>query len=294
MDKLIENWPSDGAVVSLAIMKLLPWLLGLGFLVATPPALAANSAFKIDLPTSPKIHQIKLDADLGGGRLEVFPDASAKHLASIQVAHDQELRPTVALEGERLRMGVIRGRIFGGIRENNWKIHLSKKVRWDLALALGAAQATLELGGLAVREINVSAGAAQVAIKWSATNKATLERGQFQGGAARITVEGLGHANPQDLEFEGGAGSFVLDFSGPLDRRVRVRLAAGVGAVQIKVPRAVGIRIKEKDVALAHVELPGDLQAGSDGEKSQNYDSARGKIDLEIKAALGRIEIARI
>ena len=240
-----------------------------------------------------KHRKVRLDASVGAGKFYLDGAAPAGKLYKVKVVHDEKVVPAVRMAGSRLKLSSRQQGMFGGARKNEWEVHLSSRPVWDIELGMGASKGLLDLSGLRVRELDLETGASQLDIVWKKRNPVTLERARVQGGAAQVKMRGLGYSNVKKIEFEGGAGSFSLDFSGGLAGTARVKVQTGAGAVDIKVPKDVGIRVVDRNIALAQVEWPADLEWDSPPETS-NYKKARGKIDLDITAAIGRVSIKRI
>lgn len=234
-----------------------------------------------------------LRVELGAAKLRIGSTAPPRSLYKIDVAHDPEVEPKVSVEGDTVRLGMTGERTLRRGGRNDWDVHLSPAVVWRLALGLGASKGDLDLSGLKVRELDVEAGAAEVEIRWTRPNLSALERASVRGGAARFALRGLGYSRVRDLSVEGGAGTFDLDFSGPLQGKARVKIQTGAGIVDVDIPRDIGIRVVDRDIALAKVDWPDDLGQG-DQPETPDYAKARGRIDLDVKAAIGRVRIRRI
>ncbi|MBM3268174.1 MAG: hypothetical protein FJZ01_11055 [Candidatus Sericytochromatia bacterium] len=254
------------------------------------PALAAPEVFKASEPIR-KLRAVRLDGNIAAvKRFDLYPDAPPGKLFALEVEHDPEVKPRVELAGGTLSLTSERPKLLQGSPDQEWDVHLSPLPVWDLALKFGAARAIMDLGGLKVRDLSLSTGAATVEVFWEKLNRVSLEHAEIEGGASRVKLRGLGFARIQNLAYQGGAGTLELDFAGPLSGTAQVDIQAGVGAIDLKVPKAIGIRVVEKDVALAHVSWPDDL----DGRETPNYAKAKGRINLKLTAAVGRVRVSRI
>ncbi len=58
-----------------------------------------------------------------------------------------------------------------------------------------------------------------------------------------MTLIGLANANFKDMEFEGGAGTYSLDFSGQLRSDGNVRAKIGAGSIRIVVPASTAAKV---------------------------------------------------
>jgi len=71
----------------------------------------------------------------------------------------------------------------------------------------------------------------KVLVTFSQPNPIPLEVVRIQAGVGKLRMQGLGNANFQLLEFEGGIGTSVLDFSGDFHQNARLRFDVGIGKV---------------------------------------------------------------
>ena len=235
----------------------------------------------------------EVHVELGAAHVMLDGNAPAGKLYKATVDHDPDIKLKAQLSGDSLRLGTVGDQPLRRGTKNDWKIQLSPAVEWDIGFSVGATKGAIDLSGLKVRQLELEAGAAQMDIMWAEPNGVPLENASIQGGAARISVRGLGYARVRNLEVQGGAGSFALDFSGPLKGLARVKIETGAGTVDLDVPRNIGIRVVDKYIALAKVDWPDDLGTG-DRPMTKNYAKGKGRIDLDLTAAIGRVRIRRI
>ncbi|MBI2474511.1 MAG: hypothetical protein HYV68_02305 [Candidatus Taylorbacteria bacterium] len=76
-----------------------------------------------------------------------------------------------------------------------------------------------------MKDFNLSAGASSVKLRFDEPNTSVIEDMSIEAGLSKFTGEGLGNANFNHFKFEGGVGSYTLDFSGKLDHEVDVDVA---------------------------------------------------------------------
>jgi hypothetical protein len=235
---------------------------------------------------------LRVDLTYGAGELRVQP-ASGTLLYRLQMRYDErQFRPVTAYDRAtgRLRLGV------EGIRRNqrvqrggNATVELAPSVPTDLKLEFGAGQANLELGGLSLRSVDLSTGASDTQVRWSAPNRVPAGTVKIASGASSIRVRGLGNARAERLQFEGGVGEATLEFDGAWNRSTSLDVDMGVGSLTLRIPRSLGVRI-EKDSFLASFSPSGMVRRG-DAWYTRNWDGARNKLTVRISAALGSINV---
>ncbi|MEE9207887.1 MAG: hypothetical protein V3U67_05855 [Gemmatimonadota bacterium] len=166
---------------------------------------------------------------------------------------------------------------------------VSRDVPTNLTLEMGAVSADLDLGGAALTGLTVRTGASETSIRFDTPNPETLNEMVFEVGAAEFEARKLGNAHFRHLSFEGGVGEIMLDLTGEWQESAEIEIKMGLGTLELRVPRDVGIRVTKKSF-LATFDH-GDLQKVDGAYVSSNWDSAEIQLDINLKATLGAIEI---
>lgn len=168
-------------------------------------------------------------------------------------------------------------------------VGLSPRVNLALALALGAVEAQVELGGLRVTRLDVKAGASRTMIQFSRPNAVRCQHAAFSAGAAEVSVLGLGNSRCDEIEFEGGIGKVTLDFGGVWSSSSRVEVTMAMGELTLRLPRNAGVRIR-MDKFLSSFEPTGLVRRGQVFESS-NYAGAERHLDLDLTTAMGGVNV---
>jgi hypothetical protein len=121
---------------------------------------------------------------------------------------------------------------------NNWNLALGSNPM-DLEITAGAYSATMNLGGLALTNLTIKDGASDVHLSFSDKNLAQMNLFRYETGASQVNISGLSNADFSLMEFSGGAGNYVLDFSGELNRDATASITAGLGNIRIVIPQIV-------------------------------------------------------
>ena len=106
----------------------------------------------------------------------------------------------------------------------------------QLTINAGAYQGDLELGGLALKSLEVSDGAADVRVNFSEANLVEMDTLRYITGASNVKLGSLANANFASMIFRSGAGDYTLDFSGSLQRDAVVTIESGISQVVIVIP----------------------------------------------------------
>jgi len=132
-----------------------------------------------------------------------------------------------------------------------------------LKINAGAYQGNLELGGLALKSLEVNDGAAESRLKFSTPNKTEMEFLRYITGASSVKLSGLANANFTSMIFRSGAGDYTLDFSGKLQRDAVATVESGFSQLTIIVPEGTSAKVIFKG-GLTNVDFSGGWK--KDGE----------------------------
>ncbi len=230
----------------------------------------------------------------GAGELSLAPGAEDALVEGLATYNVQDLKPQITMSDHQVLIEngdlEIRGipRCMGDI-ENKWELRLGN-IPMNLRLNAGAYKGRYELGGLALKSLRISDGAAEVRLRFSSPNTTEMDTLRYETGASNVELMGLANANFETLIFKGGAGEYTLDFSGELQREATVNIDSGLSSVTIIVPKGVWARVLV-DSGLANVDLSGDweksgneyLLAGDGPRLTINVDIGAGNLTLRNK-----------
>ncbi|MEW6016433.1 MAG: hypothetical protein AB1690_14070, partial [Candidatus Zixiibacteriota bacterium] len=88
-------------------------------------------------------------------------------------------------------------------------------------------------------------------------------------------------------------GEFRLEFTGELKTRAQAEISVGLGRAVIYLPRELPVRIEAEDNFLSKVKFrnAAGLRIRDGYYKSEDFDSAAARLDLQIDVGLGSVEI---
>jgi hypothetical protein len=167
-----------------------------------------------------------------------------------------------------------------------WDLRFTDQIPIDLTLNMGANDCDVDLTSLKISALEMNIGATDMDLWFNEPNEIELKSIKVRAGAADLVMKGLGNANMDAFEFQGGAGDFKLDFSGDLKGEVKTKFSMGVGKLDLQVPKSLGVRIKVTSF-LGDLNMPG-LNKVADTAVSENYDPAEGKLDVDLDMGLGQ------
>jgi hypothetical protein len=184
---------------------------------------------------------------------------------------------------------------FDGFHSNTWDMKFTDAIPISFELGLGLGEGDIDLTGLNVKDLKLSAGASSVKLRFDRPNKSVIENMTIESGLSKFEGEGLCNANFNRMKFEGGVGSYTLDFSGELKKEVDVNIEVGLGSLIVYIPEDIGAKIIYEKNWIAHFDLDKDFtEKEEDNYYSSNYRSAEGKMNIRVEAGLGAVKIRRV
>lgn len=234
---------------------------------------------------------LRVDVEYGAGRFEVGPGAG-NLLYRANLRYDADVfRPITSYGNGRLRLGFEGGSIRGrNLKAGHLQLLLGQRVPLDLSLKFGAAEADLELGGLRIREAQISTGASRTDVAFSQPNPEVCRSLRLEVGAAQFQARGIGNLNAERMTVSGGVGEVTLDFTGRWRTNLTADIDMGLGALNIRVPRGLGVRVRKSGI-LASFDSQGLVKRG-DVYFSEDWERADHRLTINIDAALGAIRLA--
>ena len=240
--------------------------------------------------------RLDVQVEYGAGSLSVSP-GDASQLYGFELRYDEDQFAPVAVyqrDTGVLRLGTEsrdkgRGSTTRGGKEAHARIQLSPAVPTALTLKFGAGEARLGLGALSLQSVDISTGASETVVAFDAPNRVPAEFVRLRSGAAALRASGLGNANAERFEVEGGVGETVLDFGGTWTRNASASVKMGMGSITLRFPRSLGVRLSRSSF-LTSFDSEGLTKRG-DAHYSPNWDGAAHRLTVHVNAALGAIRV---
>jgi hypothetical protein len=243
--------------------------------------------------------ELTVEVDYAAGRFRLSPGAGGS-LYRMEMRYDEE-RFTPVREYDAgagiLRLGVRSRRgehVRVGTRRRSSEIPsldvtLTPEVPLTLNLDLGATQADVELGGLALRSLQYRTGASESRMRFSRPNPVDCEELELRAGAAELEVSQIANANCGRIRFHGGVGEVTLDFTGTWRRSMEADINVGIGSLTLELPTDVGVSVRVTRF-LASFESAGLIKRGNT-YYSRNYEVARQRLTMTVNATIGEIGV---
>ena len=248
-------------------------------LIAVLAFAALACGFNIDLPQKaqpgpdviddinvpyPAVDETNLKLSFGAGDMTLSPGGS-QLVDGTATYNYAEFKPKIVTDGGNIQVKM------GDLSVNTLPIFDNLKNKWDfklgaqpmnLSIEAGAYDGTFEFGGLALTNLNIKDGAADVGLAFSEPNPTEMSVFSYSTGASNVKMEGLANANFSLFDFSSGAGDYTLDFSGKLQRNASIKIGTGLSNLIIIVPEGVNAVVRVES-GISNINAgPGWSQSG--------------------------------
>lgn len=240
----------------------------------------------INIP-NPVGSDANLTLSFAAGELNLTPGGSDTLVSGTAVYNVDELKPVISGSGANLRLQTGQNDVkfngipsFGDNLKNQWDLSLGQ-APMDLTIMAGAYKGNMDLGGLSLKSLHVTDGAAQAALKFSQPNQVEMSLLHYETGASDVSLTNLAYANAASIEFRSGAGNYTLDFGGDLLRDTQLDVRSGMSKVSIYVPQNSNTTVTFSG-GLSSVNTTGNWQ-----KSNQTYSYSGGGANLNINVEMG-------
>jgi hypothetical protein len=273
----------------LPIITIMVVMLACSFSVNVPSIrTGVSQTLEINEPSTSSTETTKVEITMGAGTLKVASGAIG--LADGTIKYNVDSWKPVVNAGENTLtisqtstgdVGVPDGKII-----NDWDLKFGSSPI-DLRLSSGAYQGTLNLSGLAITNLAITDGASKATVRFDTPNPSELELLSYKTGASEIELLGLGNANLKVLTFDGGVGSYTLDFTGDLKNPINARINSGMSDLKIIVPKNANVVVMVSG-GLSNVDATGTWTIMGSTYQSGNPGP---EINISISMAVGNLQL---
>ena len=176
---------------------------------------------------------------------------------------------------------------------NRLRLALSDSIPLKLQINAGVGDARLSLSGLKISNLDFESGVGEARVSAYEPNSIPCEHIKLKNGVGRLEATGLGNLNFRELEFDGGVGGATLDFTGEWKQNADIRIQVGVGGVNVRIPREIGVKVESAKNFLSGLHLEGFNKQDS-FYYSENYDKAAIRVSIYIATGIGGLRITWI
>ena len=274
-------------------MRMRGWVAGAAAAVLLPAMAEGQSWNTVTMSRQLEdSEEIRVSVEYGAGAFTVRSiDEGLLYRMNLRYDEDK-FEPVADFSGDRLHLGVetigrsvsLKGREAGEL-----ELELARGVPMDLDLEFGAVKADIDLGGLALTDLDLSTGASESYVDISEPNPLQIGTATFEAGAAEFALHVLGNLNAERIDVDAGVGHITLGLEGRWRRDAELSIDMGLGALELVIPEGLGIRLR-KDSFLTSLDSEGLIKRG-DVYESPDFEDAEHRVEIDLDAAFGSIEV---
>ena len=175
--------------------------------------------------------------------------------------------------------------------KNRWNLKLPSDIPLQLYINTATYSGDIDLTNLQIEYFYLNSGASQTNIEFNQPNLIDLKNINIKTGASTIKILGLANANFDEMNFAGGAGSYIFDFSGNLTKKSKVSINVGAAKIILKIPSSIGTRIIFRNFPASKLDIRGFIKVNDQTYISPEYGKSDAELDIEIKGGLVDVEV---
>ena len=234
---------------------------------------------------------VDLTLAFGAGELTVNPGAKEGLVTGEATYNVPDFKPVITSSGSQVK--IEEGNLnVNGIPDfqdkvkNTWDLQLSD-TPLNLKINAGAYVGKYDLGGLSIKNLEISDGASDANLTFSTPNQSSMDVFRYTTGASNVSLNNLANANFSTMIFRSGAGSYHLDFSGELKQDMAVSVDSGISTLVITIPEGVAAQVSFSG-NLTNVDISGAWTKNGDVYSQTGSGS---KITIIVKMGAGNLEL---
>ena len=175
-----------------------------------------------------------------------------------------------------------------------WKMYLTDAKPYFLELNYGIGAANVDLSGLAIKNLKISTGSADVNVGYysSLENQIDMDTFSVKVDLGSINVKNLNMSRSRYMMADVGFGNMTLDFSSKPLVSNRIRGSVGAGNLTIVLPsRDTPVLVKIKDSWLCSVKIPDQFTKISENvfANAAYTKDAKNSLTFDLDVSMGNI-----
>lgn len=178
------------------------------------------------------------------------------------------------------------------VDERQLTARLTDALPLSLKIGIGAGRGNLDLTGLSIKSLKVSAGASSATLRCDEPNPISCETVTLESGVSKFSASHLTNLNFRKLKFSGGVGAYTLDFAGKLQQKAYAEIDIGLGAITVYIPKDLPARIITEDSWFSSVDVDDCYEkTRKNSYESENFEQSDRTLTIKIGSGLGSIKV---
>ncbi len=182
------------------------------------------------------------------------------------------------------------------VGDMKWTLELTSSLPVYLQAEFGASKVRLDLTDIRLKDCQLSLGASTMNVSFDSPNRERIRRLKIDAGLSKLKMYGLQNANFDNLVFEGGVGTYMMNFEGIARQQSTVDIHLGVGKLIMEIPEASNVRLNIEKSFMTSLSVDRDLFNLSNGGDYMTKYPVQGlpEMAIGIKAGVGTIRVVKI
>ena len=180
--------------------------------------------------------------------------------------------------------------------EKNWAlvtVRLPSSADIFLDYRLKAGETEMQLGGLRLKEVNISVWAGQLDVNFETPNLIPMDYLEINARVGEANLSNLGNARYKEAVINGGIGEIRADFSGEVEPDSKAWVDLDIGEATVVLPETPGVRMNVGGMFgfLSSKRISGSFFKRGRFYYSDDYDDVKTKSTFHITPGLGELRI---
>lgn len=183
----------------------------------------------------------------------------------------------------------------GKVKETEWMLYFGDEVPIDLRMELAGTASDLDFSGIPLSRLELEIEASKSTIRFEERNSVAMDYLHIESGASELEIVGLGNTRAEHMRFEGGMGSFTLDFTGeqPISPGTIADIEIGMASLDIELPSEGPVILYVPDSWFCSVNIPvGYIKHDKGVYRSPDYRTGEDAFTIKVEAAVGSVNFA--
>lgn len=157
---------------------------------------------------------------------------------------------------------------------------------------LKAGEIDIELGGVALEELELTTWAGEVEFGLSDRNRVVCRKASINTKVGETRIIGLSNLRFENIDIDGGIGEMRIDFRGHGEKEASAEIDLDIGETHIEIPNDLGVRLAiSKFLFLTEVDVSSRFEKSGNRYYSKEFDSSERTLELEVSPGLGSFHI---
>jgi hypothetical protein len=241
-----------------------------------------------------------VSVEVTAGEVLFERSASLDSVTAILDYAEGEFKPKIDFNADKNRLAV-------KLTKKNWRgVHKGDDRNWAKATVflpsgaeiildyrLKAGETELQLGGLRLKEVNISVWAGQLDVDFETPNLIPMDYLEINAKVGESHLSNLGNARYKEASINGGIGQIEADFSGGVEPDSKAWIDLDIGEATVVLPEDAGVRMRVGGMFgfLSSKRISGSFLKRGRYFYSEDYEDMKTKCTFHITPGLGELRI---